>query len=113
MKSTSSGFTLVEITIAVAVVGLMAAIAVPSFKSARTKSRDNAKKNNVRLINSAVEQWAMQEFKNDRSPIGPEIGDYIRGGLESLDVGSSSLKISNITARTVGYTFTVEDLYGR
>jgi prepilin-type N-terminal cleavage/methylation domain-containing protein len=54
------GFTLVEIMIVVAIIGLLAAIAIPSFMKARENSRKNACVNNLRQIEGAKEQWAME-----------------------------------------------------
>ena len=52
-------FTLVEIMIVVAIIGLLAAIAIPSFVNARNTSRKNACINNLRQIDGAKEQWAL------------------------------------------------------
>ena len=59
------GFTLVEIMIVVLIIGILLAIAVPNFMSARERSRANACRSNLRQIQAAKEQWAMA---NNREP---------------------------------------------
>jgi len=57
--SRKSGFTLVEIMIVVAIIGLLAAIAVPAFMKARNNARRSACCNNLRLIESAKDNYAI------------------------------------------------------
>ena len=58
--SNKSGFTLVEIMIVVAIIGLLAAIAIPNFVRARTTSQQNACINNLRQLDGGVQQWALE-----------------------------------------------------
>jgi prepilin-type N-terminal cleavage/methylation domain-containing protein len=54
------GFTLVEIMIVVAIIALLAAIAVPGFLRARKRSQATRILNDLRLIDSAVDQYAIE-----------------------------------------------------
>ena len=58
--SNKSGFTLVEIMIVVAIIGLLAAIAIPNFVRARTTSQQNACINNLRQFDGAAQQYALE-----------------------------------------------------
>ena len=46
--------------IVVAIIGLLAAIAIPNFIKARTTSQSNACVNNLRQIDGAIQQWALE-----------------------------------------------------
>jgi prepilin-type N-terminal cleavage/methylation domain-containing protein len=64
-----SGFTLVEIMIVVAIIALLAAIAVPGFLRARKRSQASRVINDLRLISSAMDQYAIEASKTTGTPI--------------------------------------------
>jgi len=81
-----AGFTLLEIMIVVSVIGLLAAIAIPAFARARTRSAQNLCISNLRRIDDAKAQWAMDTRKGggvqpkDDDLFGPRA--YLRTKLE-------------------------------
>ena len=60
LQTKHAGFTLVEIMIVVAIIALLAAIAVPGFLRARKRSQASKILNDLRLIDGAVDQYAIE-----------------------------------------------------
>jgi prepilin-type N-terminal cleavage/methylation domain-containing protein len=80
-----SGFTLVEIMIVVAIIGLLAAIAIPNFIRARTKSQQNACINNLRQIDGAIQQWALENKKAATADVeDASLAQYLGRGAGAL-----------------------------
>jgi prepilin-type N-terminal cleavage/methylation domain-containing protein len=80
IRRRSSGFTLVEIMIVVAIIGLLAAVAIPNFSKARSTTQKNACISNLRHIDGAKEMWATEFRKRDSDvPNESDIGQYLKG----------------------------------
>ena len=83
------GFTLVEIMIVVAIIALLAAIAVPGFLRARKRSQASKVLNDLRLIDSAVDQYAIENNKKAGDTVTVAAWtQYMKGGTVLHNTGS-------------------------
>ncbi len=79
LKTNRGGFTLVEIMIVVAIIALLAAIAVPGFLRARKRSQASKIINDLRMIDSAMDQYAIETTKKSGDAIGvPDWTNYVK-----------------------------------
>ena len=66
----------------VAINGLLAAIAIPNFVRARTSAQMNACINNLRQVDGAIQQWALEQKKNTTdTPVETDITPYLKNSV--------------------------------
>src|SRR5438132_10766155 len=78
LNKRQGGFTLVEIMIVVAIIALLAAIAVPGFLRARKRSQASTIVNDLRLIDAAVDQYAIENNKSSGAAVGTDWVVYLK-----------------------------------
>jgi prepilin-type N-terminal cleavage/methylation domain-containing protein len=85
-----TGFTLVEIMIVVAIIALLAAIAVPGFLRARKRSQASKILNDLRMIDAAVDQYAIETNKKSNDVVGTaDWTNYIKKGSILYNTGAN------------------------
>jgi prepilin-type N-terminal cleavage/methylation domain-containing protein len=98
------GFTLVEIMIVVAIIALLAAIAVPNFLRARKRSQATRILEDLRLLDSAIDQYAIETNKTSGSnPLITDLKNYLKSGTTLYNTGK------DIFGNTYG-PFTVDSI---
>ena len=105
MKVNSShrrGFTLVEIMIVVAIIGLLATIAIPNFVKARGTAQMNACINNLRQIDGAVQTWALETKQGDNAQVDySQISGYMKNQVVCPSGGANATFASSYQLGTV------------
>jgi prepilin-type N-terminal cleavage/methylation domain-containing protein len=92
LQTKRSGFTLVEIMIVVAIIALLAAIAVPGFLRARKRAQASRILNDLRMIDSACDQYAVETARTTGATIGvTDWTNYVKKNALLYNTGQSVL----------------------
>jgi prepilin-type N-terminal cleavage/methylation domain-containing protein len=74
-------YTLVELMVVVAIIGVLLAVAVPAWAKSRNSARVKVCVSNLRQLHNAKSQWAIEFNKNDSDiPVVADVLPYLRGG---------------------------------
>ena len=92
LNTTRGGFTLVEIMIVVAIIALLAAIAVPNFLRSRKRSQATQVLEDLRIIDSAVDQYAIETNKSGGATVNwADVQKYIKSGTRLYASGGNDI----------------------
>jgi prepilin-type N-terminal cleavage/methylation domain-containing protein len=81
-KKNRAGFTLIEVILVITIIGLLVGIGLPNYMKARDNSRLNVIYSNLRQIEEAKSQWAIENKKNTGDVVDDlaSLNTYFRGG---------------------------------
>jgi len=92
LNKNRGGFTLVEIMIVVAIIALLAAIAVPNFLRARKRSQATRILEDLRMIDSAIDQYAIETNKSGGADVAwSDIQSYLKKGAVLYNSGGMDM----------------------
>src|SRR5213593_2627622 len=87
IRTNKAAFTLVEIMIVVAIIGLLAALAIPGFVKARKQSQGRRIINDARQMDAAIDQWALEKGKKDGDSVTTsEAATYLKTAWHDNDL---------------------------
>ena len=105
----TAAFTLVEIMIVVAIIGLLTVLALPSFMKARKQSQGRRVLNDARLMDAAVDQWAMEYNKKDGDTIdSAAAATYLKTTWKSNDILGHAFIVNTVGTSQVDIATTTK-----
>ena len=105
--SRRDGFTLIEIMIVVAIIGLLAGISTPRYVKSRETSQLSAIINNLRIIEQSKDAWALENRTGTgAAPTDTQLATFLKGNVMPKQVKDETYNINQVgtpaTATLVG-----------
>jgi type IV pilus assembly protein PilA len=100
IRNSKAAFTLVEIMIVVAIIGLLAALAIPGFVKARKQSQGRRILNDARQMDAAIDQWALENGKKDGDTVitsgATGASSYLKTTWNNNDLLNNAYTLGNV-----------------
>jgi type IV pilus assembly protein PilA len=119
LRNEESGFTLIELLVVMLIIGILAAIALPSFFNQRDKANDSEAKANAHTAQTAIETYATDNNGSytgatvaNLTTIEPTLGDIPAGDLTvTVAAGGDGYTLA-VEAPNTGNVFTIQNTAG-
>ena len=109
IRKNKAAFTLVEIMIVVAIIGLLAALAIPGFVKARKQSQGRRILNDVRQMDAAIDQWALETGQTDGAAINTtSAATYLKTTWKSNDLLSNPFTVNTVGTNQISIATTTK-----
>ena len=109
VRNNKSAFTLVEIMIVVAIIGLLAALAIPGFVKARKQSQGRRIINDARQMDAAIDQWALENGKKDGDAIDTTgAGTYLKTAWKANDLLANAYSVTVVGSTQIAISATTK-----
>ena len=109
IRKDRSAFTLVEIMIVVAIIGLLAALAIPGFVKARKQSQGRRILNDCRQMDAAIDQWALETGQTDGNQIySTSAATYLKTAWKTTDLLGNSYNVTVVGGTQISISGTTK-----
>jgi type IV pilus assembly protein PilA len=110
IRSNKAAFTLVEIMIVVAIIGLLAALAIPGFVKARKQSQGRRILNDARQMDAAIDQWALENGMKDGDTVeSTSAATYLKTAWPTNDLLGNAYSVGPVGPQQVQISSTTKD----
>ena len=109
IRKDNSAFTLVEIMIVVAIIGLLAALAIPGFVKARKQSQGRRILNDARQMDAAIDQWALETGQTDGNTVlTASASTYLKTAWKVTDLLGNTYTLGNVGTNQMAVSATTK-----
>jgi prepilin-type N-terminal cleavage/methylation domain-containing protein len=110
IRKDRAAFTLVEIMIVVAIIGLLAALAIPGFVKARKQSQGRRIMNDVRQMDAAIDQWALNTGQIDGNAIDTTGAQtYLKTAWSTVDLLNNAYNVTVVGTTQISISATTKN----